>query len=421
MMLNKTLIGYFYVFFGSSFARVIALFNNIIIARMLGPIHFGVFSIFYIVMILTWQLPQAFDSVFVTYAKKVDSMREKNDILKTSVILKLFYLVIILFISYPLTYALANYCFQKNEIRGLLMAAMLCGGFLTFLMTIASTFQEEERFLRFASLHAFYTILIFICLVALKLIRIEFTLKSVIGIYIAVSIIIGAISIVLLCRRVGNLFILDKAILQRSFNQGKWIFGVVLFFFLFTRIDMLFLTRYLDFESLGIYSVAAQFVSVVALAAGALAGVSLPKASIAVRSRESFRIFVRESFWAIVLIEAAIGVLILFAPFVVTILYGNEYTLSGNILRILLYGWIFGVVFIPFSFLFYSLGDFRTRFYLELLKLITGVLLLYWLVPKFGFIGGAYAITLTLFISTILSLVVLRYRLTQTYRELSLC
>ena len=85
MTLNKTLISYFYVLFGTSFARGVALFNTIIIARMLGPIHFGVFSIFYVVMILTWQLPQAFDSVFVTYAKKVDSMREKNDILKTSV------------------------------------------------------------------------------------------------------------------------------------------------------------------------------------------------------------------------------------------------------------------------------------------------------------------------------------------------
>lgn len=421
MTLNKTLIDYFYVLFGTSFARGVALLNTIIIARMLGPVHFGVFSIFYVVMILTWQLPQAFDAVFVTYAKKVDSVREKNNILKTSVVLKLLYLVIILLVSYPLTYALAKYCFQKNEIRGLLVAAMLCGGFLTFLMTIASTFQEEERFLRFASLHAFYTVLIFICLLALKLIRIEFSLKTVIGIYIAVSIIIGAISIALLCRRVGNLFILDKAIFQRSFTQGKWIFGVVLVYCLFTRIDILFLTRYLDFESLGIYSVAAQLVSVIALATGSLAGISLPKAIIAVRSRESFSIFVRESFWVIVLIEAAIALFILFAPLIVTILYGSEYALSGNILRILLYGWIFSVVFIPFSFLFYSLGDFRTRFYLELWTLITGILLLYWLVPQYGFIGGAYAITLTLFISTIISLGVLRYRLTRTYKELSLC
>jgi O-antigen/teichoic acid export membrane protein len=421
MKFSKTVVNYFYVLFGGGFARGVALLNIIILARMLGPAHFGVFSIFYVVMILTSQLPQAFDIVFVTHAKKVNSMREKNDILRTSIVLKLLYLVLILLLSYPVSYTLAKYCFQKNEILALLVTAMLCGGCLTFLMTIASTFQEEERFLWFASVHSFYTVLIFICLLALKLTRIEFSLKTVIGIYIAVCIIIGAISIALLWRRVGNFFILDKAILHRSFSQGKWMFGVTLALFLFTRIDILFLTRYLDFESLGIYSVAAQLVMVVALATNALAGISLPKASIAVRSRESFRVFVTESFWAIVLIEAGIALLILVAPFMVTIMYGSEYAVAGSIVRILLYGWIFAVVFIPFSFLFYSLGDPQTRFCLELWKLVTGVFLLYWLVPQHGLRGGAYAITLTLFISTIISFGVLRWRLTRTYRELCLC
>jgi len=421
MTLNKTLLNYFYVLFGGGFARAVALLNTIIIARMLGPAHFGVFSIFYFIMILTSQLPYAFDIVFVSYAKKVDSMREKNDILKTSVFIKLFYLFLLLFLSYPVSYALAKYCFQKDEILILLVAAILCGGCLTFLMTIASTFQEEERFLWFSSVHAIYTVSIFICLLALKLTCIEFSLKTVIAIYIAVSVIIGAISIALLCRRVGNLFILDKAMLHRSLSQGKWIFGVALSFFLFTRIDILFLTRYLDFESLGIYSVAAQLVSALGLATGALAGICLPKASIAIRSRESFRLFVRESFWAIVLIEAGIALFIFVAQLIVTIMYGSEYALAGSILRILLYGWIFNTVFIPFSFVFYALDDARTRFFLELWKLVTGILFLYSLIPQYGLKGGAYAMTLALFIYTITSLGVLRYRLTRTHRELCLC
>jgi O-antigen/teichoic acid export membrane protein len=421
MTLSKTVLNYFYVLFGGGFARGVALLNTIIIARMLGPAHFGVFSIFYFIMILTSQLPYAFDIVFVSYAKKVDSVREKNDILKTSVVIKLFYLFLVLLLSYPVSYALAKYCFQKDEIQAFLVTAMLSGGFLTFLMTVASTFQQEERFVWFSSVHAIYTLLIFICVLALKLSHIEFSLKSVIAVYIAVCVIIGTISIVLLCRRVGNPFILDKAMLSRSLSQGKWMFGVTLSTFLFTRIDILFLTRYLDFESLGIYSVAAQLVSVLSLATGALAGICLPKASIAIRSRESFRLFVRESSSPILLIEGGLALFIVVAQLTVTIMYGSEYALAGSILRILLYGWIFNTIFIPFSFLFYALDDARTRFFLELWKLLIGVFLLYSLVPQYGLKGAAYAMTLALFIYTITSFSVLTYRLTRTHKGLCLC
>jgi len=102
-------------------------------------------------------------------------------------------------------------------------------------------------------------------------------------------------------------------------------------------------------------------------------------------------------------------------------MYGSEYALAGSILRILLYGWIFNTVFIPFSFVFYALDDARTRFFLELWKLVTGILFLYSLIPQYGLKGGAYAMTLALFIYTITSLGVLRYRLTRTHRELCLC
>ena len=422
MAFINTIVDYFWVFLGSGFSRGVALLNTLIIARMLGPLHFGIFSIFYAVMILTWQLPQAFDGVFVTHAKKSSSKCEKNDLLKTSVVLKFFYLILVLFLSYPLSYVLAKYCFQKDEVQIPIMAAMLCGVCLMFLMTVASIFQEQERFARFASTNAVYSVSIFICLLIMYLFsgRIAFTLRLVIGIYIIVSAIIACSSMALLYHRLGNPFVFDKVVLKTAFTQGKWFFAVVAASCIFGRIDVFFLTRYVDLKSLGIYAVAAQLIMAVDLATGSFSGICLPKAGRAVRSRESFKGFLRESIWAIIFIDAGIMLFIFIAPQVVTALYGKEYAMAGSLLRILLYGWIFRVVFVPFSFLFIALDDSRTKFFLEFWKLTIGIWLLYWLVPRYGLTGAAYAISLTHFIDTTVSIVVLRYRLTRTFRELCL-
>jgi O-antigen/teichoic acid export membrane protein len=417
MAFINTIVDYFWVIFGSGFARGVALLNTLIVARMLGPSSYGTFTIFYTVMILTWQLPGAVDAVFVSYAKQANSRLEKNEILKTAIFLKLAYLFLVLIISYPLAYAMARYCFHKNEAVIPILSAFLCGACLMFLMTVASTFQEQGRFALYASTNSLYTVAIFICLVVFYAVHIEFNLQLVVYSYIAVSIVVGSVSIVMLFRRVGNLLALDKSLIIQVFSQGKWLFASVTFARVFMRLDIFFLARYVDLTSLGIYSVAAQLIQVVFLATGGLAGISLPKASEAVRSRDSFRVFFRESILVVTLINAGILLFIFVAPYIVTVMYGNQYALAGDILRILLVGWIFNVFFIPFSFLFLAISDSRTRFLLELCKMFIAIILLGWLVPPYGLTGGAYAVTMTLIITTFLSIAVLKYRLRKAFSE----
>jgi O-antigen/teichoic acid export membrane protein len=418
--LFKSLRDYFVVLFGSGFARGVALLNALIIARMLGPANFGIFSIFFAVMILTWQLPQAFDGVFVAYAKQYDSVSEKKDLLKTTVVLKFLYLGVVLLLSFPLARVLAVFCFQKPEAFLPLLVALVSGGCLMFLMTVAAIFQEEERFGRFALANAFYTVSIFVFLVFLYIVQIPLTLTWAISIYVSVSLIVGTSCIIILLRRVGNLLMVNHGVLKAAFAQGKWIFVMVAAACIFSRIDVLFLTRFVGFKSLGIYAVAAQLVLIVDMACGSLSGICLPKAGNAVRSRAAFKAFFKESIWVILFIECGILALILLSPYAVVLLYGDQYASAGNVLQILLCGWIFRVVFIPFSFLFVALGDSKTRFLLEFCKLVVGVALLYLLAPRFGLSGAAYAISSTYLFETIISITVLRYRLTRTYKELCL-
>jgi O-antigen/teichoic acid export membrane protein len=387
---------------------------------MLGPEHFGIFSIFFAATMLVWHIPIAFDAVFVSYAKQFDTKGGKNELLKAPIAIKIYYFFVIAIIAYPLSYFLAKYCFQKQQVLLPLIAAMLCGIFITFLTTVASTFQEEERFGKYASMHAFFTGFVLVSLIFLKIIRDEPSLQAVIIAYIVVSIIIGSVSFALLIFQLGSISNVDKALLKTTFHWGKWIIGSQMAYHLFYRLDIFFLTRYVDFKDIGVYSVAAQLNYVIGLATGALAGICLPKAGRAVRSKEAFQYYFKESIFIIVMIEVGIGIYMIIAPIAVTYLYGNQYAAAAGILKILLWGCVFNAMFVPFSFLFIALGDTRTRFMLELTRLIIGAGIMLWTVPRFGLMGAAYTMTATLLIDAIVSIAVLRYRLGTTYKDLCL-
>lgn len=407
MILKKSLLDYIYVLFGNGLSRGVTLVNSIIIARILGPTNFGLFSIFYITMVLTWQLPQAFDITFIRYAKASNCDIEKKEFLKTAIFLKLLFGFVVCSISYPLSYFLANYCFQKPEIHIILTTSIISGVFYSFLMSVASIYQEKGRFDRYAILNNIYTFSILCALVTITMTKLTLSIEIIILIFFIVSIAVGITSIVLLWKKVGNLFFPNKPILIKSLSLGKWIFGVTSVYVISQRIDILFLTRYFKYEYIGIYSVASQITMIISLLVGSLSAVSFPRACTAVTSKHSFKIFVKESVLVIVAINIFIVILFYAAPFLVTKLFGEEYRMACSILRILLIGWAFTVVYIPFSFLFYAYNNSTTRFILELLKLVVAIVMLNLLIPRYGLIGASVAVSIALTSNAFISLIVL--------------
>jgi len=405
--MKNRFIGYLYVVLGSGFSRGMSLASSIIVARTLGPSQFGLFSIFYVTMVLTWQLPQAFDTSYIRYAKTSQSDGEKKDFLKTAIFQKMLYAVVVLGVSYPLSCFLANYCFCKPETYTILMVSMFCGVFLSFLMTIASIFQEKEKFGIFTILNSFYTVSVLFALLFFVIFKYELTLEIVVLVHLIAAVIVGIASIVVLFLKTGNVFRVNAAVLKKSFSLSKWIFGVSCAYFIFQRLDVLFLTRYVEYEALGLYSAASQIVMVVSLMTGALSGVSLPRACAIKESSKAFKAFTKESFWVIAIINILIAVAYFVSPFFIKLLYGDEYLFAASIMKILLIGWLFVVVYTPFSFLFYVFDDSRVRFLLELFKIALAVFLLCWFVPKYSLIGGAMAMTIALSVNTFISLIIL--------------
>lgn len=416
MQFGSMLRTYIWMVTWGGISRGTALLNSLIIARNIGPSEYGVFSIFYSMMILVWQLPQAFDGYFVTAAKRFNADATTRALWKAAIQLKIAFLTIIGLLAYPIALVLSDPLFQKPAAFYPLLASFGCGLGLMFLTSIASAFQEAERFVRFASTHAVYTLAVLAGLFLFYLARVPIALWNVIGLYVVVCTIIGAVSLMIICRRIGNVLSINSLVIRASFQQGKWLFLSLAVSCIFSRVDILFLSRYVDFENLGIYSVAAQLILVVDLAIGAFSGICLPKAGSAVRSEGMFDIYFKQSLLMIAFLLSGIALLIWMAPFLVTLLYGSNYSMSGSILRVLLIGWIFRVIFTPFSFLFIAFDDARTRFLIESWKCIIGISLLYGLVPVYGVHGGAYAMSLTYFVDTATATVVLKYKLGRQYK-----
>lgn len=417
MLFKKIFKDFISVAFGTTLARGIALANTIIIARMISPSDYGIFAVFYAVMILSWQFPGAFDCVFVALAKKSPHKSQKKDFLKSSLFFKLVYMIILMVLSYPLAAAISNHCFNKEALKWPIIFGFVCGSFLTFLITIASVYQEEERYARFGILHAVYTTAIFVGLVLLLFIGNGTSIDNIFLLYVSTTVIIGVFSFVIALRKSGNLLDVHRTILFKTFREGKWIFLSVSAYCIFEKMAMLVLPRFVPNEQVAIYAVAAQLASVVALAAGSLAGICLPRASMAVRSKVAFWRFVKESIYAILLIELGLSLCYFLAPFIVLFFYGAQYVSSVAILRMLLIGWSFGIIFIPFSFLFMAMEIARSLFLIEATKFCISFFACLLLIPFYGILGAAYAMAAAQFFSLIVSLILLKSALKAPFEK----
>lgn len=115
----------------------------------------------------------------------------------------------------------------------------------------------------------------------------------------------------------------------------------------------------------------------------------------------------------ILLMSLFIICIMIFSSPIINILYGEKYIQADNVLKILLIGWFAIIIYLPFSFLFYTLNDSKSIFFLESIKFLVGLLLLYFLTPTRNIIGASFATTSALCSYSILSFLVLKRKISR--------
>jgi PST family polysaccharide transporter len=384
-----------HVVVGSGAARALTLLNSLLVARRLGAEEFGRFSLFYICLVLAWQMPQGLDTTYIRFAKRAGSAEEKAGFLQASLVGKTAYAALILLLC-PALYAAGRAGLAEKGFVGLVALGLAAGCSLSFNGGVTALFQEREQFGRFSLMNNVTNASFTAGVLGLLLLPGRFVLENILGTYALLAAGIGIWSYAFVARRCGGVRHPDLAVLKRSLAFGKWIVGVSTAYFLFQRIDVLVLSRYVSYKDLGIYSAAAQVALIISLFTGSMSAVFLPKAMEAVSSRERFRRYALEAVPPSGLVVLGVVLLMVGAPYLVGAVYGEEFSAAGGVLRILLVGWVFSALYIPYSYVFYALDRPRTRFFLELTKVSFACAALAVLVPRLGGKGAALGLSLTL-------------------------
>ena len=399
---DKSLQDYLQVIFGSVVGRGIAFLNSILIARILGPEQFGVFVFFFAVMMLTWLMLSAFDTAYIRHAKDVTSNQEKRSYLSSNLIIKTGFGIFFLACVAVVDKSVAVSLFGKDYAHQLLLTGIGAGLFLNYVMTLATIYREREQFHLFTVVMNVHTIFVFVIILILWFSMKHFTLKAIISTYIISAVTAGTLSLILIWK-IEQPSLPRLAIFKSFVSWGKWIFLLSIVVAVFDRVDFFFLTKYLKPVDIGVYAAGAQLVLIISLTTGALSNVFMPKAVVALKSRDALRNYIRESITPVIMVIVIISLIILSAPLLIKGLYGQQYEAAVPIARIISLGWLGASIYLPFSFIFYTIDEPHTRFYLELGKLILGIVFLVLLVPLYGTKGAALSVTMALLTNALMS------------------
>lgn len=404
---SRTLKNYLAVLFGSSAARVFALMSNILIARYLGGEGFGQFSLFYIVMLFAWIIPQALDTTFVKFAKDHKTADNIQRYWRVNVQFKLMYCIAMILLAWPASKILAEVFFHKPETYWLIGFGIAGGAMLSIMNSVASSLQVQEKFGRFAVLQGLYTIATFLGVWLLFEVFDHFDVAFVVGIYLFVASVVGIISLSVLMQNTPDLLLIERNISIQVVRFGKWIFLIAVALYTFPRIDSVILARYLDLDKLGIYSVATQLVMAISVITGSMGPVFLPKSMEAIKSTAALNSYLKGAFQPILLIIVAIFILELFAPVLIKTAYGESYSTAILPLRILLIGYLFSAVYLPFSYLYYALEVPYIRLFFEIAKVLFVLFLFHKCIPRWGLAGAAASMSVAMVFNCLVAVGVL--------------
>jgi O-antigen/teichoic acid export membrane protein len=158
------------------------------------------------------------------------------------------------------------------------------------------------------------------------------------------------------------------------------------------RLDVFFLASYVAFADLGHYGVAIRIASVLGMVTGAFAAILTPKAATAIHDRIRLRRYLLIGGFYSVLFTAAAAALLVFIEPVASLLFGEQYRGVEEIAVVLIVTTVLRTYTIPFQAMIPCGPRPTDMVYLSVANLAVTALLLTVLVPRFGVVGGAYAV-----------------------------
>lgn len=396
---KKTVRSVSWVGISGILTNILLLIRGIILARLLTPEIFGLMSICLVVI-------RAFDiftetGFYTALIQRQNNYEEAKDTAFTLMVLRGVILTVITVLISPFV---AHYYEEEilNNVLKVIAISFIISGFHN-VNTVS--LQRELNFRRLTYLEQAKGILNFVIVVVLAYyfrniwaLVLGHVIASVVGVILSFVIIPG-----------WPRFRLNAGITSELFHYGKFITGLAVVVFITTEIDNIIVGKILGMEALGYYVLAYTLANMPAThISKVISRVLFPAYSVLQNNMPALKdAFLRTlRLISYITIPAAAGLAVL-APEIVRVVYGDKWTPAVDSLIILsLFGCIRSLGTIQ-GYLYNAIGKPNISFYLNAVKLISILLIIFPLTEKYGLVGASFAVTIPIAIQYIAELYIL--------------
>ncbi len=392
-----------WIFLAKIISFVISFFTIAIVARYLGPENYGKLS-----------YAQSFVAIFsifaslgidlIVYRDLVAHPEKEKEILGTAVFSKLFFGTLTLLVTFA-SAALLN----SDPILTWLTGIMALGFIFQPLSTVGHLFNARVQ----SKYPSYIAIGVAFLLPILKLLTIYFD-KGILyfAAIIAAEALIYGIANVVMYTYLTKQSLLDWRFSPTIFKKlfaDSWPLMLAGFSgYIYARIDQVMIQHYLDSTAVGLYEPAVRITEQLGFLPGIIIGSLFPAI---INARKVNLLEYKKRFKSLVILCLSIStisatIIFIFSPFIVNLLFGDEFRESATIMRI--YTWsTLGTIATTIIYN-YLIAEGKSNFFL--IFTITGALinisLNMLLIPTFGIQGAAYATLMSLSASVILFLLI---------------
>ncbi len=402
--LSKALIDVQWAFISIVTASLAHFILRIILGRELGPDGLGVYTLAFTIYLFGMQFAAfGIGSALTKYVAEFldDRATIRNYVSSgmTSSIITGTLMGVVLFLLAPY---IAISFFHVPELEGMIQLTALCYPFIAVQKAVNGTLNGFRRMHLYAFLNIVQNVTVVAASIALVMLFEMGVMGAVIG-FVGPTILVSALSPILIrdCIGFGSSF-WDTAALRATTVFGFYVVLGNSIAFLNTQVDSILIGYYLNPTEVGIYAVAVLLAQTLTLIPGAVQRVTAPATATLYGKGdiEGVRRLYYSTLKKSLLISAGSAVLIAaLGPYIIALLFTEEYLVSYVPLLILLLGYTVDASFAAVGATLSSIGKVHIPFRISTVCGVLNVILNILLIPILGIRGAALATAATMIMS----------------------
>ncbi len=385
----------FFVYVGSMVNGVSLFALNIILARILNQELFGIFSLSVLVLMTVAELSDFGLNMgllrFAPYYIATNQPDKLKQLIKTIWRWRTALTLVLTIGGVVLAYPLSRFVFGQIKLTPYLIFASLGIGGVILLGFLATYLQAKQRFFYQASLQSLKGFLRLLIVVVLAWLGVK-SLFVYLSVYVCIPWLLFLLNFKVLPEnfRKTEVDIEVKKKLHAQLAQFSFWLTVSSFMsILVSRVDQVMVSRLLGLEEVAVFTVAWQLIQFFPVIYSSISSVLMPKIS-SLTDKESLKVFVKRSFKWVAVVVVGLGMLVYPSQYLIHFLFGVKYDASMPIYVILAYGYLLGVLVVPFSLVINVFNKTHWVTVSGVMQMVVTLVGNIIFIPLYGIMGAAY-------------------------------